>query len=164
MSSSSSSSPQALDAEVRRLVGVYGAWCAGTVDRNREVFEAQLGESMSNDFYIIMPWGDVTSKEDFIAFLKFGYGRQTGMEVTVEDFKILQEFETKDHTTLTLVSYREMQTEPKKSDVIRQTTALMETVQDGSIQWRHIHLSWTQPPQEEGGAPASGGKHVRASF
>ncbi|CAB9525119.1 expressed unknown protein [Seminavis robusta] len=150
--SSSAAAASALEAEASRMAGLYYSdWCTGKSQYSRHDLEAQISQALADDCYVIVPWGDMISKQDLMGVLKFAYGRsKKGMKVTVDEFQILSQFESsKDDTTLTLVTFQETQTEPKKSDVIRRTTALMETLRDGSIRWRHIHATWMVPPEEE---------------
>lgn len=126
-----------VEAEIIRLHDFFVEWMTGQLDKTDDNF-ARFSGSMSDDFYIVAPSGQLTERDALVNGLHATHNQRVGLRIWIENVALRHIL-----GDTVIATYEEWQTFDGK------TTARLSTVvftQDDSVPngllWRCVHETW----------------------
>ncbi len=122
--------------EVIRLHDFFVEWMTGAVDQTDEVFE-QFSKSMSDDFYIVAPSGQLTQRENLIAGLYSTYNKRSNFRIWIENVVVRQSLDN-----VIVATYEEWQEFKDSNEVTARLSTVVFTIDErvpNQLLWRCVH-------------------------
>ncbi len=128
---------QQIEIEVVRLHDFFVDWMTGTIEQSDENF-LQFANSMSDDFYIVAPSGQLTEREALVSGLHSTYNKRVGLRIWIENVKLRHML----NDTI-VATYEEWQSlEGKTTARLSTVIFTLDDTVPNQLLWRCVHETW----------------------
>lgn len=130
--------------EIEALHQFFEDWLSGDMPDTDEAFE-RLRRALAPDFRLIHPSGRWTTREDILAGLRDGHGRQPTLTIDVRDVRLREASDA-----CAVATYEEWQTSEASTDGRLSTVAFRRDPKaPNGLRWLHVHETWLEAPDGE---------------